>query len=482
MLFILLLVSFVVRLIGLTQSLWLDEGISVVAVKSYSYLGLISKFSLSDVHPPLYYLILKLWTSVFGYSEISLRFPSVILGVGTVYVLYQIGKKVQGKQLGLTAAFIYALNPLAIYYSQEARMHSLAAFLAVFTAFILLSFTKKDNLKNMLLLIFSSVLLLYSEYYGALVWGAFVLFIFLFERKSKWIKKFIIAEITAAIFLLPWAGIFLNQFKEGIGMALSVPAWGSVVGSLSMKNIVLVPVKFIFGRISFNNKILYGLASMSVAVFYFFLILSGLKTKYSIDSNLKKLILLWFLVPVVSAFIISFKVPVFSYHRLLVVLPAFILLTALGITGIKTRKIRYIFLGVIASVSILSLVIFFSDKSNQREDWRGSVEFLQKASPYSLILFKSDQVFAPFLYYREKYKVTTPLSGVSDKFTVNPVYLHNHLPKLVKDVNNVYLYGYLGDVTDPAHNTEKELESLGYKEIKTYDFPGVGFVYKYVKL
>ncbi len=78
----------VLRLISLNQSLWMDEAISALAIKGHSFLGLITKFAPGDTHPPLFYFILKFWSLIFGYSEISLRLPSVILGAMTIPVVF----------------------------------------------------------------------------------------------------------------------------------------------------------------------------------------------------------------------------------------------------------------------------------------------------------------------------------------------------------------------------------------------------------
>src|SRR4029078_7831305 len=91
-LYFLLLLGLILRLISLNQSLWLDEAIGAIAVKNYSYVGIVTDFIKGDTHPPFYYLTLKLWTDLFGYSEIAMRMLSVIFGVATVWVVYKIAK------------------------------------------------------------------------------------------------------------------------------------------------------------------------------------------------------------------------------------------------------------------------------------------------------------------------------------------------------------------------------------------------------
>src|SRR5690606_12851500 len=75
-----------------------------------------------------YYWLLKAWTGLFGLEAAALRSLSALLGVGLAGVVYAIGAR-RSASLGLTAALLVALNPLQVYYSQEARMYMLLALL-----------------------------------------------------------------------------------------------------------------------------------------------------------------------------------------------------------------------------------------------------------------------------------------------------------------------------------------------------------------
>jgi mannosyltransferase len=107
------------------QSLWSDEGNSA-ALASRSLIQ-IARDASHDIHPPLYYWLLRLWTMVFGTSEAALRSLSALLGVLLVLVIADLGRRLQNKAVGLVAAFIAAISPFQVYYSQEARMYMLLA-------------------------------------------------------------------------------------------------------------------------------------------------------------------------------------------------------------------------------------------------------------------------------------------------------------------------------------------------------------------
>ncbi len=128
------------------QSLWADEGNSVVlAGRSF---GEIAQAAALDIHPPLYYWLLSLWTRLFGTSEVAVRSLSVVLGVATVWLVYLLGRRLFGQVAGLVAAFLLAISPLHVFYSQEARMYALLAFWA---ALLMLGFVQmlQDEMADM---------------------------------------------------------------------------------------------------------------------------------------------------------------------------------------------------------------------------------------------------------------------------------------------------------------------------------------------
>ncbi len=117
------------------QSLWSDEGNS--AALAARPLAQIARDAANDIHPPLYYALLHLWTRQLGNSEAALRSLSAVLGVVLVWVTAEIGRRMFGRATGLAAAFIAAIAPFQVYYSQEARMYILLA-LATAVSFLAL--------------------------------------------------------------------------------------------------------------------------------------------------------------------------------------------------------------------------------------------------------------------------------------------------------------------------------------------------------
>ncbi len=126
-----LLVAILLLALGLrlyridAQSLWNDEGTSVALAQRD--LATIARDAAADIHPPLYYWLLHGWIKLVGTNETGVRSLSALLGVGLVALIYALGRLLTGRWAGLGAAFLAAVNPFQVYYSQEARMYMLLA-------------------------------------------------------------------------------------------------------------------------------------------------------------------------------------------------------------------------------------------------------------------------------------------------------------------------------------------------------------------
>ena len=118
------------------QSFWNDEGNS--ARLSERSLALIVEGTASDIHPPLYYLLLRGWRELLGDSEFGLRSFSAFVGVLTVAGVMAIGLAIWRKkwQVAALAGLLTAVNPALIYYSQETRMYALLAFWGVLSTWL----------------------------------------------------------------------------------------------------------------------------------------------------------------------------------------------------------------------------------------------------------------------------------------------------------------------------------------------------------
>lgn len=426
---LILILGLILRLISLNQSLWLDEATTALVAKM-SLPDMFSKFLPADFHPPLYYLIMKFWTGIFGFSEVSLRIPSVIFGVGTIYLTYLIAKKIFNNRIGLFSATLMATSGLSIYYSQEARMYSLAAFLVCALIYLFLQ-------KRWILFSIALVFLAMTDYVSLLIIPVFWL-----VNLKDW-RKLTISHVPMFAMFLIWLPVFQKQLLTGLSLKGS--NWWNLLGATTFKNAALIPVKFILGRISFDNKTLYGAIALMAILLYGFIL-------YKVRRS-SKLLWSWLVLPIILGILISFKIPTLSYFRFLFCLPALYILVSKGIDiNSKTRKFLF---AIVLLINLTSTGYYLFNPKFQREDWR--------TAAYSI---RTDRVILPASSQGEALEYY-------GKHT-NIVYFGD----FSGGQKEIWLSRYVWQVFDPNDTARKKIESLGYNKVLELNFNGVIF-YKY---
>ena len=427
------------RLISLNQSLWLDEATTAL-VSKMSLADIFTKFLPGDFHPPLYYILMKGWVSLFGFSEIALRIPSLIFGLGLIFFVYKIAKNLFDKKTAIISSLLVSTSGLLIYYSQEARMYMLTALLV--TAAVYFFFEKRWILFSVFL-----ALIGLTDYIALFILPVFLIF------SGKDFKKVVKSLIPLVLILAYWSPIFIKQLSGGLGVEKS--AWWGILGTLSWKNIALIPTKFILGRVSFNNPVLYGTIAGSSILLYSYIVGKNI-LRQPLKVSPCKVILGWFAVPIILGIFVSVKIPVLYYFRFLFCLPALYILVAKGISGLSEQKSQLV-LGIVLILNIFFSGKYLFDNRFHRENWRD----------ISLIV-GSDKIVFPANFQKEA--LTYYNKGG------NIIYYKDFLG----GEPQIWLSRYVWDIFDPNDEAKAKIEGLGYNKVQEIGLNGVEF-WKYIK-
>jgi 4-amino-4-deoxy-L-arabinose transferase-like glycosyltransferase len=106
-----------------------DEVVTASRVLRDGFWHAMEAVGFSESAPPLYYALAWGWTQLTGTGEFGLRSLSALAGVATVPVAYLLGAELRGRRAGIVAAALVAVNPMLLWYSQEARGYALLALL-----------------------------------------------------------------------------------------------------------------------------------------------------------------------------------------------------------------------------------------------------------------------------------------------------------------------------------------------------------------
>ncbi len=379
---IIVLIALVIRFIHLNQSLWLDEAVVAKVVRTIPLHLIALRFSPADFHPPLYYLFMSVWTAVFGYSEISLRIPSLLFSIFTGYLVYKTGEELLGQKRAFWAMVFFLFNPLIVYYAQEARMYMMATLFltTVFYFFVKIQCqkTNHNSHKNTLLLQTFSILSIFT-FYGSIFFLAVLSIYSLIKRKYKLAFSLIVSVVFSFLILLP---LLFKQMETAVIGLREVKNWSLVLGKANVKNLLLIPLKFSIGRISWTPKWTYYVTAV------FWAMILGLFVVRSLHKQ-KMLGFICFFV-LISVFLLSFLTPMLQYFRFLYLVPVFVLLISASLPNHRLVPFG------IAVIFLIFTSVYLIYPQFHREDWRGLTQKLRRDIPVYMIYPSSDPVY----YYR----------------------------------------------------------------------------------
>jgi uncharacterized membrane protein len=200
-----------------------DEIFSIQAAR-HGWLDLVRYVIRDIVHPPLFYILLKIWRRIGGESEGWLRLFPVLTQVATVCPFVLVCRELKLKASEINLAFmLIAVNGYLIYFAQELRMYSLLLFLTVTSLWLFARFFNASTAiaSQLMALFIVNLLLIYTQYYGWLV-VAGESFILLLWARTKFIW-FLLSVAALIICFSPWAykvtraAIGLGGLESNIG-------------------------------------------------------------------------------------------------------------------------------------------------------------------------------------------------------------------------------------------------------------------------
>jgi len=164
----------------------------------------------------VYKVVMRYWIAAFGVSELALRFPSFLFGLLSIWLVYKIALQLSSdKRIALLSAFIVAMLPWLIRYSQEARPYALSVFLVLWSTLLFLRIVQSDGGGKKLYIgyFIAASLAFFSHYLCLPIIGAHFLYLLFFKRKKVYLTKFALVYCGMLGLLVLFA---ITLGKEGL--------------------------------------------------------------------------------------------------------------------------------------------------------------------------------------------------------------------------------------------------------------------------
>jgi uncharacterized membrane protein len=328
-----ILAAIIIYTSGIThESLWCDEAFSA-NMTEYGFIDII-KNSAADVHPPLYYMLIKVFRTVLGNSEAALRLLSVIGAVGMV----GLGAGPVRRLFGNKAAYIYAavtlLTPIILIMAHEARMYSIVMFTTLASALYGLSAIKENKTRYWILFCIFTSASAYLHYYGLISVFFINLFIMIhiIIKKRELLKNFIITAGIVLLTYIPWLAFFTGQIRK-VDNAFWIPP----VNISAIQETLFQPFYYkefypVNGNIFIFASVILMLVFGTIIVSLIFMAIKKDRQNFFMNLFLFSIYVSTFLAVIVISLILA---PVF-YRRYIIACTGFLILPfSIGIASFK---------------------------------------------------------------------------------------------------------------------------------------------------
>lgn len=393
---LIVLLALTIRLVGLgAESAWIDEAYSIVLAR-HALPDLI-RGTAADQHPPLYYLLLHVWLW-FGSGVSFARLLSVMIGTLNVAQVAALGRKLGGEWLGLGAALLLALNPMHVWYSQEARQYILLATLTTAASAELWNCLQGN--RRWVLYALYAILSIYTQYFAVFIFLAHAVIVVgwvILKREKKTLLSWGLCYLALGLAFFPWLPTAINQFRFHTMSWIGEPAGGDVrdvlLRLLLGSGVLILPVLLrwlgIFSLVGVFGWAVWRLHGRSQEE----------KLRYSFLA-------IWALIPYITITLVSVLYPVFQFKQYLIVL-APLLLTAVFTAGSLPRMWKYgLYLGLLIAASA-SMV--YQQATLTKDDWRGTAAYLQAHVQPGDLIYANPA--ASSLALSQYWDITIPYSG-----------------------------------------------------------------------
>jgi uncharacterized membrane protein len=371
---IVVIIALGIRLIGLSaESAWIDEAYSITLAR-FPVLQILQGTA-ADQHPPLYYLILRLWT-LFGDNISYVRLLSALLGTINIIQVMVFGRKVDGERLGIGAALLLAISPFHVWYSQEARQYILLAVLT--TAATVELWNCLYGKRRWWLYCLFSILAIYTQYFAIFIFLAHAAIVVLWsyhQRNKRLMISWSATMIGVGLAFAPWLPTALNQFLYHTMPWITEPGAGGVrdiaLRMLLGSGVVLLPITVRW----------LGLAALiGILIWvYFKFILKDPEIRWGFGF-----VSLWALIPFVSISMVSMFYPVFQFKQFLIILAPLMLAVTVIALVIPRPWGSMLFAGL---VLVSGLTMVYQQSVLTKDDWRGAAYYIETHSENSDLVF-----------------------------------------------------------------------------------------------
>ena len=345
-------------------NLWFDESYSV-GLARHTF-GEIWSIGGHDVHPILYYWMLRIVYLITGGSIMAYRIFSVIPIALMIVLGYTHIRKDFGEKTGFIFSFLAAFLPEMAQYAIEIRMYSWAILAVTILAIYAYRLTEEDNTKNWIIFGLASLASIYLHYYGLMAAGlinVFLLIYLIVKKRKKGIIFIVSFGVIQGLAYLPWLVNFVTQLSNvsgGFWIGFSFPKTPMELLSSQLAGYVKTS--------DYTGLLVPTVLALELYAYMIYKTYKYAKAKENLNA-FKWSVIVYFAVILAAIIITALMKTSILYYRYLFVVTGLYIFAISCVLGKEQNKIEIIsILSVIAILGVYNNIIMMKDNydySNQ---------------------------------------------------------------------------------------------------------------------
>ena len=394
-----------------TQAIWYDEYVTTLDMKNRLAEMVIANLPYSEGSPPLYFVAQWFWGPIAGRGDGAVRSLSAVIGIAMVPMIFLLARELgQSRRVARIAALITAVNPLFVWYSQEARPYALLGLTGIVATYFWARALHRDGRIDFIWWGIAATAAMCTHYFAIFLIVPQLAWL-LYQRRGR-TRDVLIGCIPLAILIVPLAVLAAAQRGKN-------QAW---IGDFPLElRFTEMGRHFLLGPAEpFGLAWLIGLAVVVIAAVT--IVRFGAPWEKSAATLMVGLTVAGFLLAL-AATVVGMDY-ILGRNLIATVVPLFVAV-AIGLGAKRSGAIGLIATAVLCIGSVIVVLEVADNPDYQKPDWRAAAKVLSTGGKDRAVVVDA-YLGAPLVRYLDSPRT---LRAKDKKVKVDTIDLLYHVPK-----------------------------------------------------
>lgn len=404
---VIFITALILRVYNIGDSrLWIDELYCFDIANKSSIIEILKTLFSSDLHAPVFFIILHYWIKIFSTSDKMMLMLPVFASFGSVITGYFAGVKLFNKKTGVIFSILMAFSAVEIFYSQELKFYAFLPLLSIISFYFFSKITDKFSSKVALLLAITNFLIIYTFNIGIIFVALqfFIGLIFIFRKNRQYLKSYLISFISVFVLYVPYFVFQIKVYlaaKSGLCSVFDMFHFDFCFIFIILQDF-FTPVLKNIGNNGYYYNIFSEVKNLGVVnfliyiVFFLCLNLYGLYRSVITKNQKNQLLLVWITASIMILMLTAYMQIIPLVLRYVLILHSLAVLSvSFGLSQIKNDKILCVLMILTAVFSLYNFGTYKKSPLNKDSSYHYDSAYILKSNNEKIN--QNDYVLMPYM-------------------------------------------------------------------------------------